>query len=185
MEIKYEAVFGPQELFDCASDDAVLAIKDTTSGRIHSFTNDGWVKSGLKHERHIGTSDNQIAMRRIIKTPAWTREDKQVGRPPEVGSIFTYKNETLTCHFIDCNGEIWAHDIDNNVVTPLLRDCRPIETPTEKAQRLEDEWVNKAFGKTPVFGGVGDDENNRLRTHLRHIYRAQLSGKLPVPVKGE
>ena len=51
---KYTPVFGPQELFDCASDDAVLAIKDTTSGRIHIFTNDGWIKSGLKHERHIG-----------------------------------------------------------------------------------------------------------------------------------
>lgn len=34
---KYIPVFGPQELFDGASDDAVLAIKDTTSGRIHFF----------------------------------------------------------------------------------------------------------------------------------------------------
>ena len=42
-EIKYEPVFGPQELFNSASDDAVLAIKDTTSGRIHIFTND-WNK---------------------------------------------------------------------------------------------------------------------------------------------
>ena len=65
--MKYDMIFGDQSLYDNASDGAVLAIKDTTSGRIHFFTNKGWIKSGLKHERHIGTSDNEIAMRRIIK----------------------------------------------------------------------------------------------------------------------
>ena len=183
MEIKYEPVFGPQELFDCASDDAVLAIKDTTSGRIHIFTNDGWIKSGLKHERHIGTSDNQIAMRRIIKAPVWTMEDQKAGRLPEVGSIFTYRNETLTCHFIDCNNEIWAHDIDNNIVTPVLRDCRPIETPTEKAQRLEDEFFEQV-----KLGGMNANipqkTSSLFELGVRAAYR-KLSGELSAPKGGE
>ena len=150
--MKYEMIFGDQSLFDNASDDAVLAIKDTTSGRIHFFTNKGWIKSGLKHERHIGTSDNGIAMRHIIKEPKrWTWEDKKVGRLPEVGSIFTYRDKTLTCHFIDGDGEIWAHDIDNEIVTPLLRDCKPIETPREKYDRERDECIDKLLAKvTPM-----------------------------------
>ena len=177
--MKYIPVFGPQELFDCASDDAVLAIKDTTSGRIHIFTNDGWIKSGLKHERHIGTSDNQIAMRRIIKEPkCWTVEDKKAGRLPEIGSIFTYRDETLTCHFIDGDGEIWAHDIDNNIVTPLLRDCQPIETPEEQAQRLRSKWVKHAldlYMSSPKndVASMGD------------VYDALLSGELAAPKGGE
>lgn len=76
--MKYEMIFGDQSLFDNASDGAVLAIKDTTSGRIHFFTNDGWIKSGLKHERYIGTNDNGIAMRRIIKTPVQHSDDVAV-----------------------------------------------------------------------------------------------------------
>ena len=91
--MKYEMIFGDQSLFDNASDGAVLAIKDTTSGRIHFFTNEGWIKSGLKHERHIGTNDNGIAMRRIIKEhKRWTWEDKMAGRLPEVGT------KAMQCH---------------------------------------------------------------------------------------
>ena len=87
--MKYEMIFGDEKLFDCASDGAVLAIKDTTSGRIHFFTNKGWIKSCLKHERHIGTSDNEIAMRRIIKEPKrWTWEDKKAAIEAAICELF-------------------------------------------------------------------------------------------------
>ena len=185
MEIKYEPVFGPQELFDCASDDAVLAIKDTTSGRIHIFTNDGWIKSGLKHERHIGTSDNQIAMRRIIKAPVWTVADQQAGRLPEVGSTFTYKNETLTCHFIDCDGEIWAHDINDRIVTPWLKDCQPIESPEERAKREREEWCSKALDSAGILSEMKRYELKRLGEYIGSIHDAMLSGELKAPKGGE
>ena len=96
--MKYEAVFGDQSLFDNASDDAVLAIKETISERIHFVTNKGWIKSGLKHERYIGISDNGIAMRRIIPEPKrWTIEDKKAGCIPEVGAKCRqgHKEETV------------------------------------------------------------------------------------------
>ena len=145
--IRYEPVFGDQSLFDNASDDAVLAIKDTTSGRIHFFTNKGWIKSGLKHERHIGTSDNEIAMRRIIPAPKrWTWEDKKAGVLPEVGCkcIQGSKDEivvAVTEKFVvtECQ--------DMSVCTTrkdvFMRSYNPIETPAEKAQREEDEFVEE------------------------------------------
>ena len=119
------------------------------------------------------------------KPKRWTVEDQKAGRLPEVGSVFTHRNETLTCLFIDADGEIWAHDINNRIVTPSLCNCYPIETPAEKAQREEDEWVNKAWSETAVFAGVAQDEHDRLRIHLRHIYKAQLSGELQAPKGGE
>ena len=150
--MKYEMIFGDQSLFDNASDGVVLAIKDTTSGRIHFFTNKGWIKSGLKHERHIGTNDNGIAMRRIIKEPKhWTLEDKKAGRLPEVGCRVDF------CHKLNTNwrtGEIKysdnqvvvikADDIDRPFVYEFDRvEFNPIETPEERAQREEDEFVEE------------------------------------------
>ena len=179
--VKYEAVFGPQELFDCASDDAVLAIKDTTSGRIHIFTNGGWIKSGLKHERHIGTSDDQIAMRRIIKTPKrWTWEDKRAGWLPEVGCRVDF------CHKLNTNwrtGEIKyidnqvavikADDIDRPFVYGFDRvEFKPIETPAEKAQkaqREEDEFIDSLKSVEIHDGTVGSFFNQGARAAYRKL----------------
>ena len=135
-----------------------------------------------------------IAMRRIIKEPKrWTWEDKKAGRLPEIGCRVDF------CHKLNTNwrtGEIKyidnqvavikADDIDRPFVYEFDRvEFRPIETPAEKAQREENEWVNKALGETAVFAGVTQDEHDRLRIHLRHIYRAQLSGELAAPKGGE
>ncbi len=142
--MKYEMIFGDEALFDGAPDDAEYAGWFCQEVRWYMILNG---KILFSDGGTWCTSDNPYlsadiaAMRRIIKTPVWTVADQQAGRLPEVGSIFTYRDETLTCHFIDGDGEIWAHDIDNKIVTPLLRDCQPIETPAEKAQREEDEFI--------------------------------------------
>ena len=143
--MKYEMIFGDAGLFDGASDGAVLAIKDTTSGRIHFFTNKGWIKSGLKHERHIGTSDNEIAMRRIIKEPKrWTWEDKKAGRLPDVGAELIHKTKGI-CYFVGVGlveNACWALKLQSGLIYIAEKSwCSPIETPSEKAQREEDEFV--------------------------------------------
>ena len=99
--MKYEPVFGDQSLFDGAPEDVVIAIKDVLSTKkVYYFSKNGWIKNN--NGRRLDCDVHQIAMRRIIKEPKrWTREDKKVGRLPEVGSIFTYRDETLTCLFID------------------------------------------------------------------------------------
>ena len=144
--MKYEMIFGDQSLFDNASDGAVLAIKDTTSGRIHFFTNKGWIKSGLKHERHIGTNDNGIAMRRIIKEPKqWTWEDKKAGRLPDVGSLIMEVESQDSFEFVGVNAgsNRWAckDACDGLLYFFKSHEMSPIETPEEKAARLEDEFV--------------------------------------------
>jgi hypothetical protein len=101
------------------------------------------------------------------------------GRLPEVGSTFTYKNETLTCHFIDGDGDIWAHDIDNKIVTPLLRDCQPIETPEEKAQRERDEWIDNACSFI-CFYDIGRVDAIKS---LEITYDKLKSGELSMPGK--
>ena len=143
---KYTPVFGPQELFNSASDDAVLAIKDTTSGRIHFFTNKGWIKSGLKHERYIGTSDNEIAMRRIIKEPKrWTWEDKKAGRLPEVGCVVMAIGVNEVARIAAINNDsvcsVCVVFEDGGFITLHFSGIAPIETAAEKAKREEDEFV--------------------------------------------
>lgn len=152
--MKYEPIFGDQSLFNSASDDAVLAIKDTTSGRIHFFTNKGWIKSGLKHERYIGTSDNEIAMRRIIKTPVWMVADQKAGRLPEVGAKYLAGSDRqeFTCLFhSNGNGSISVigFNADNEVAGYLPEYCCPIETPREKYDRERDECINKLLKEIP------------------------------------
>ena len=177
MEIKYEAVFGPQELFNSASDDAVLAIKDTTSGRIHFFTNDGWIKSGLKHERHIGTSDNQIAMRRIIKVPVWKKADQLAGKLPEVGAEVMCMDDSRH-NFVgeSIHAEHWAlcHGKTKKVFHIPATAVRPVETDTERRQqRLKEEWCHSALKL------INDELTDACDAAV--IYDALVSGELKVP----
>ena len=151
--MKYEMIFGDAGLFDGAPDDAEYAGWFCQEIRWYMILNG---KILFSDGGTWCTSDNPYlsadiaAMRRIIKEPKrWTWEDKKDGVLPDVGSIFTYRDETLTCNFIDGDGEIWAHDIYNKIVTPLLRDCKPIETAREKYDRERDEWVNSLRNKLP------------------------------------
>jgi hypothetical protein len=118
----------------------------------------------------------------------WTVADQKAGRPPYVGYECIYKNNHLVTFLVlyiddeficlkNSNGTVFTI-----LICDFIKSYKPIETPDEKAARLEDEWVNKAWSETAVFGGVTQDENDRLKIHLRHIYRAQLSGELSAPV---
>lgn len=184
-EIKYEPVFGPQELFNGTMDDC-----EFVRGDYGYKIDDGKLFYCEKHNQKYGwckSSNSALdlspvsAMRRIIRTPTWTAADQKAGRLPEVGSTFTYKNETLTCHFIDCDGEVWAHDINDRVVTPRLKDCKPIESPEEKAKRLRDEWKNNVIE-------IHHGKRRKMSTStflLDDIYDALLSGELAAPKGGE
>ena len=132
-----------------------------------------------------------LAMRRIIAEPKrWTVEDQKAGRLPEVGCrIYVpimfeeqnviYSSEKVIVSISDNGGAVTRTEVAS------INLIKPIETPAEKAQRKEDEWVNKAWSETAVFAGVAQDEHDRLRIHLRHIYKAQLSGELQAPKGGE
>lgn len=106
-------------------------------------------------------------LRLTRKPKRWTVEDQKTGRLPPVGSVFTHRNETLTCLFIDADGEIWAHDINNRIVTPSLRNCYPLETPEEKERLARKEWCNRAMDYSTI----------------QELYDAMLSGELSTPSK--
>ena len=156
MEIKYEPVFGNHKF---SNDTCEIAMRSSFGKIIEmTFTQPIVIPEGW----------GMIAMRRIIRTPSWTVADQKAGRLPEVGAKFLYKDEELCCHYVDSNGEVWANNFKGEVVTPLLREITPIESPEEKASRLREEWFSKATFMTTY-----------------EIYDNLLSGDLPVPVKGE
>ena len=82
---KYTPVFGPQELFDNEFEpNAIAVIFIDRTNKLHA-TSEAEIDRQLQR-----TGSYVAAMRRIIKTPAWTWEDKKAGRLPEVGSKLIY-----------------------------------------------------------------------------------------------
>ena len=169
--MKYEMIFGDERLFDGASEFVeVVRFNDYSREYLWGDLNTiQLLKFGELKAIPI------VAMRTIIADPKrWTLEDKKAGRLPEVGSVFTHRNETLTCLFIDADGEIWAHDINNRIVTPSLRNCYPLETPEEKAVRLKGEWCARVRKIC---------DTSRVTFVIADIHDAILSGDLPIPTK--
>ena len=194
-EIKFEPVFGDQSLFDGAPEDAEMITKPHGNERAEpfffKFINSrvyGCSNKCKTWEWCEYPANTTVALRRIIPEPKrWTLEDQKAGRLPEVGAELIHKTRGI-CEFIAVGLDedaCWALKLQSGSIYIADKSwCQPIETPEERAQRLEDEWVSKAWSETAVFAGVTQDEHDRLRMHLRHIYRAQLSGELPMPKKG-
>ena len=176
--MKYEAVFGNQELFDGAGTFTGLDVV------VHS------IASGIKSYARLSDLTPEslrnhpvCAMRRIIAEPKrWTVEDQKAGRMPEVGCRVNF------CHKLNTNwrtGEIKyidnqvavikADDIDRPFVYEVDRvEFKPIESPEEKAARLRSEWCRKCASQFYPRGSNGFPEM---------IYDAILSGDLPAPGK--
>lgn len=168
MEIKYEAVFGPQELFDGAPEDAEYAGWFCQEIRWYMILNG---KILFSDGGTWCTSDNPYlsadiaAMRRIIKEPErWTVEDQKAGRLPEVGVkvALNLSDEVVKSSAIQSweNGDelevlrTFKKDEPNGKYASALFNLRtktcglvltkylsPIETAAEKAQREEDEFI--------------------------------------------
>ena len=178
--MKYEAVFGNQELFDGAGTFTGLDVV------VHS------IASGIKSYARLSDLTPEslrnhpvCAMRRIIAEPKrWTVEDQKAGKLPEVGAKCRqgHKDEivvAVTEKFVvtECQ--------DMSVCTTrkdvFMRSYNPIETPAEKAQRLRSEWVETAIGKTPVYAIADHGYSKQLRIDVSAIYDALLSGELKAP----
>lgn len=151
---KYIPVFGPQELFDGAPEDSVIAIKrpfirGVRSEKIYFFstTFDAVIVAGSYfNSNNVILKTGEYAERRIIKEPKrWTWENKKAGRLPEVGAKCRqgHKDEiviAVTEKFVVTECQDMSVCTTRNDV--FIRSYKPIETPEEKAQRLEDEFVN-------------------------------------------
>ena len=171
MEIKYEAVFGDQGLFDrnYAPEDCEI-IGDCCYKVINGNIN-VWNFSEKKWCNHYAKSFLCLAMRRIIRTPTWTKEDQMACKLPEVGA----KVDGGVIVFVNSFNVVIELETGAVIVTSpktFLNTFKPIEPPEEKEARLRAEWYTKA---RELYQNSNSD--------FKAVYDALLSGDLPVPVK--
>lgn len=153
MTIKYEPVFGDQSLFDDAHKTHIWAVHN--NGTILTSEKPGGLMPGIIRE------DFSMAMRRVIKTPTWTRADQEAGVLPPVGAEVIYTPidklhrtkiteqwavgtvlECIALAFVKGKELAVMYDAETQTVSPLLSEAySPIETPEEKAQREQDEFL--------------------------------------------
>ena len=185
--IKYIPVFGSQELFDGAPECAELV---GHSGGFYRITPDGVVYCGgctftTDEYRNLGF----IAMRRIEETPEpkrWTIEDQNAGRLPEVGCrvVLCFPDgyelpEYMSgwesgdeIEILRLNGNIGVAAYNHGVfgcANVSIRHIKPIETPEEKALRLEREFVQSFCTNDVVY-------ERGLRDAYRKLNNTKIKG---------
>ena len=181
--MKYEPVFGDQSLFDGAPEEATHAAKGGGFYKIENMSVK-YVSYGIFNGIDVlSVGGNLIAERRIIKEPKrWTVEDQKTGRLPEVGCRVDF------CHKLNTNwrtGEIKyadnqvviikADDIDRPFVYEFDRvEFKPIETPAEKAQREEDEFVTSLCKE---LDGTSLQHDSIYERGVRAAYRKLKGGE--------
>lgn len=185
-EIKYEPEYGLQKPFDYGPKDAtaygmfwnkILYYKIEKTSVYCFDTDDQW--------SHVDGAPNVpfLAMRRIIKTPVWTKADQLAGKLPEVGCKAVQiqgfcEVDVLMIHngcVVVCNSEISDSRPAVFKIDSFMELFTPLETPAEKAARLKSEWCAKAAKQL---------KNLEYTSTLTSIYDALLSGELQAP-KGE
>ena len=176
MEIKYEAVFGDQALFDGFMDDC-----EFTDGNYGFKVANACIAYCERYNQKFGWSPIQcakqidvIAMRRIIRTPTWTVADQKAGKLPEVGCVVvSYLNLECKIIGIDINNNDVAIQYESTSINMInISNIRPVETPDERAKRLREEWCANAAKQLKNF---------EYSATLTSIYDALLSGELKMP----
>ena len=174
--MRYEMIFGDERLFDGAGEFTGIDI-------VTRNVDDGLYRTSRLSDSTPSTlrKNPVVAMRRIIPEPKrWTWEDKKAGRLPEVGAKCGqgHKDEIVvaaTEKFVvtECQ--------DMSVCTTrkdvFMRSYNPIETPEEKAQREEDEFVSEH--DESLLGVVCVDSSHRKCYELgkRAAYRKLKGGE--------
>lgn len=143
--MKYEAVFGDYKFSNPAGEIAM----QSSFGEI--------IEMRLTKPLVIPEGWGLIAMRRVIPEPKrWTVEDKKAGRLPEVGSIVVSTGFNEKCEFLGVgmvNGFFVVRLPNGLISINSASSFNPIETPEEKAQREEDEFINSLISVDIPVGG--------------------------------
>lgn len=139
--MKYEMIFGDEKLFDGVG---LFTGVDIVTRNI----DDGLYRSSKLSDSTPSSLRNNpvVAMRRIIAEPKrWTWEDKKAGRLPEVGCVVMAIDVNEVARIAAINNDsvcsVCVVFEDGDFITLHFSGIAPIETPAEKAQREEDEFV--------------------------------------------
>ena len=164
--MKYEAVFGNQDLFDGAGTFTGLDVV------VHS------IASGIKSYARLSDLTPEslrnhpvCAMRRIIAEPKrWTVEDKKAGRLPDVGSEVILRTTGEIATINAANKNMVCLTFSDGGFSPFnVERIDPIESPEEKAQREEDEFVD-SLRSVEIHGRtVGGYLNQGARAAYRKL----------------
>ena len=142
--MKYEMIFGDERLFFDAQKDCEMAEVMLW----HDCFGPNFVSlkelSRMNSEGSIPHGSVVLAMRRIIADPKrWTWEDKMAGRLPEVGSEVILRTTGEIATINAANKNMVCLTFSDGGFSPFnVERIDPIESPEEKAQREEDEFVD-------------------------------------------
>ena len=169
--MKYEMIFGDEGLFFDAQKDCEMV-----GNGHHKVENGKLMVWNFSEKRWCNSHTNTItisAMRRIIAEPnRWTVEDQKAGRLPPAGSKYLAgtHNIELECLYNDSKGNAWGFDAQGEVYGFAIKYCSPIETPAEKAQREEDEFVESTCRQNEPHSTLYSDG-------VRAAYRKMKGGE--------
>ncbi len=143
--MKYEPIFGDQKWFDLAPPDAIIAF-------IFDNRQDLLFDNGLCDAIRLEGKVNILAMRRIIKTPVWTKADQEKGILPTVGCLCIegmYPEEVIAVTSKYIVTKTKTDGVCTTSIETFKRTYRPIETPREKYDRERDECISKLLAEIP------------------------------------
>ena len=175
-QFKFEAVFGNQNFFKNAPEHATAVWVDESGYNFYYkqdetglYSFDGEWNDCLNVYDDIAFS----AMRRIIKTPVWTKADQEAGRLPDVGVTVIAIEYEEECKVVVINNDaVCVVFDDGEFITLHVSGISPIEKPEEHAEREREEWCNSAAKLL---------KNLEYSSTLTSIYDALLSGELKMP----
>lgn len=173
-QIKYEAVLGDQNLFIHAPTDAIVV----RYGRdFYNYESEITATTGQLRDEPI------VAMRRIIRTPVWTKEDQLVGKLPEVGCIVRVSpTENAKVVAVNTKMSVMAVQCNDESIDVLdIHEILPFETDAERQQREREEWCSKALDSAGILSEMKRYELKRLGEYIGSIHDALLSGELKMP----
>ena len=173
--MKYEMIFGDERLADKFNNEDSVFIVCRGHGVYFEFESGN---AGVNYVANCCSIGDSFYMRRIIKEPKrWTWEDKKAGRLPEVGCNVSSAAYGYVCSVvaIDSNSRyVWCQFPDQSVDSCMIFEINPIETPAEKEQREEDEFVTSLCKE---LDGTSLQHDSIYERGVRAAYRKLKGGE--------
>ncbi len=166
---KFEVTYGDSSLFNKPVKDGFVAARFGET--VLTFNS---IEELCGYCVGSGLAPYNVAVRKIVRIPTWTKEDQIAGRYPAVGCLVKEKNTPAYCGY-ECtvigehDGKYCLQFDDGSMRFEYLTGIEPVETPAEKAQREEDEFVDSLKSIEIHDGTVSSFFNQGARAAYRKL----------------